>query len=160
MSTITYLKGDATAPIGEDTRIIAHVCNDIGGWGRGFVLALSKRWPEPEKAFRDWFASGVNFALGETQIVEVEPMLFVANMIGQRDIKRKSTPEGTLPPIRYEAIESCLAKLTVEARSRDASVHMPRIGCGLAGGKWGQIEPLIERTLIAGSVPVFVYDFE
>jgi len=70
VSQITYLKGDAAAPIGGDTRIIAHVCNDIGGWGRGFVLALSKRWPEPEKNFRNWFASGVNFELGEIQIVK------------------------------------------------------------------------------------------
>ena len=160
MSTTTYLKGDATAPIGEDNRIIAHVCNDIGGWGRGFVMALSKRWPEPEKAFRDWFASSENFALGQIQIIEVEPTLYVANMIGQRDIKRKSTPKGTLPPIRYEAIKSCLSQLAIEARSRNASVHMPRIGCGLAGGRWEQIEPLIETTLIAGGVSVFVYDFE
>lgn len=42
-----YLTGDATAPGGTGTRIIAHVCNDIGHWGKGFVLAISKRWPEP-----------------------------------------------------------------------------------------------------------------
>ena len=39
-----------------------------------------------------------------------------------------------------------------------ASVHMPRIGCGLAGGKWERIEPLIERTLLARAVPTTVYD--
>lgn len=160
VTQINYIKGDATAPIGDDNRIIAHVCNDIGGWGRGFVLALSRRWPEPEKAFRDWYAAQNNFALGETQIVQVEPSLFVANMIGQRDIKRKSTPQGALPPIRYDAIRNCLAQLAIEARSRNASVHMPRIGCGLAGGKWENIEPLINETLLTEKIPVFVYDFE
>ncbi len=30
----------------------------------------------------------------------------------------------------------------------NASVHMPRIGCGLAGGKWESIEPLIFNNLI------------
>ena len=33
--SIIYTQGDATQPIGEGTKIIVHVCNDIGGWGRG-----------------------------------------------------------------------------------------------------------------------------
>jgi hypothetical protein len=37
---------------------------------------------------------------------------------------------------------------------------MPRIGCGLAGGKWSKIEPLIDRTLIAHQIPTTVYDFD
>ena len=41
----------------------------------------------------------------------------------------------------------------------EASVHMPRIGCGLAGGTWGKIEPILERTLIKAGVEVTVYDF-
>jgi hypothetical protein len=36
---------------------------------------------------------------------------------------------------------------------------MPRIGCGLAGGTWDKIEPLIRETLCAAGVPVTVYDF-
>ncbi len=42
MTTIQYLKGDATSPQAKGTKIIAHICNDIGGWGKGFVLAVSK----------------------------------------------------------------------------------------------------------------------
>jgi hypothetical protein len=30
MSGITYLKGDATCPQAAGTKIICHVCNDIG----------------------------------------------------------------------------------------------------------------------------------
>src|SRR5947207_11902994 len=51
---INYIVGDATQPVGERPKIIVHVCNDIGGWGRGFVTAISKRWPEPEKRYRAW----------------------------------------------------------------------------------------------------------
>src|SRR5205823_6841477 len=54
MAGITYLKGDATCPQAKGVKIICHVCNDIGGWGKGFVLALSKRWSEPEAAYRKW----------------------------------------------------------------------------------------------------------
>jgi hypothetical protein len=35
---------------------------------------------------------------------------------------------------------------------------MPRIGCGLAGGRWECVEPLIEARLVAAGVPVTVYD--
>jgi hypothetical protein len=36
---------------------------------------------------------------------------------------------------------------------------MPRIGCGLAGGKWERIEPLILQELSQHDVAVYVYDF-
>ncbi|SIS91750.1 O-acetyl-ADP-ribose deacetylase (regulator of RNase III), contains Macro domain [Chryseobacterium ureilyticum] len=158
MKTIQYIKGDATVPQTKGIKIIAHICNDIGGWGKGFVLAVSKRWEAPEKEYRNWhrFRSKNNFALGEIQIIQVEKYIYVANMIGQKGIKTGSN--GV--PVRYEAIEKCLETLSNEALSLNASIHMPRIGCGLAGGKWTEIEPIIERTLLNKNVEVFIYDFE
>ncbi|GGN44191.1 hypothetical protein GCM10012285_26520 [Streptomyces kronopolitis] len=44
------------------------------------------------------------------------------------------------------------------ARRLGASVHMPRIGCGLAGGVWSRVEPLISVRLARGGIPVTVYD--
>ncbi|WP_454047841.1 macro domain-containing protein [Chryseobacterium sp. Marseille-Q8038] len=157
MKTIQYLKGDATIPEAKGIKIIAHICNDVGGWGKGFVLAVSRRWEEPEKEYRNWhhFRSKNNFALGEIQLVQVERYIYVANMIGQKGIKTGS--KGV--PVRYDAIEKGLEKLANEALELNASVHMPRIGCGLAGGKWEEIEPIIERTLLAKNVEVYVYDF-
>lgn len=160
MSTIHYLTGDATAPQAAGNKIIVHVCNDIGGWGAGFVVAISKKWPEPEKAFRQWYKERDtnNFALGAVELVQVEDDCWVANVIGQRDIKRKAGPTGE-PPIRYAAIEEGLHTVAAEAQALSASVHMPRIGCGLAGGTWDKIEPLIEQSLIPHGIEVFVYDF-
>jgi O-acetyl-ADP-ribose deacetylase (regulator of RNase III) len=152
---LNYIKGDATAPIGEGNKIIAHVCNDIGGWGRGFVLALSKRWSQPENEFKKWFKSGENFSLGEVIFVQVEKDCWVANMIGQHDIK--SDKEG-IPPVRYEAIGIALSKVAVYAKKINASVHLPRIGCGLAGGTWDKMEPVIIQELAEKGVPVTVYD--
>ncbi|MCQ9634393.1 macro domain-containing protein [Chryseobacterium sp. WG23] len=156
MKTIQYIKGDATVPNTEGNKIIAHICNDIGGWGKGFVTAVSKRWKHPEKEYREWFRSKENFTLGEIQMVRTEEDVWVCNMIAQHKIITHSE----VPPIRYMAAEECLLKLTHEALQRNASVHMPRIGCGLAGGKWEQIEPIIERTLLNKNVEVYVYDFD
>lgn len=156
-SSITYFKGDATAPVGDGTKIICHVCNDVGGWGAGFVLALSKRWREPEARYRAWYAQGesAGFRLGAVQLVEVEASLMVANMVAQRGVRAA----GGVPPIRYDALRECLTTLAEQAASRRASVHMPRIGCGLAGGSWPEVEAIIDATLVATTVPVHVYDF-
>jgi len=159
MTTITYRKGDATCPQAKGAKVIAHVCNDLGRWGKGFVLAVSRRWPQPEEQFRAWYAGRTgeeDFALGAVQFVQVEPAIWVANMVGQRGTKRGSSG----PPIRYEAVEACLKELGERTLELGASVHMPRIGCGLAGGEWARIEPLIVEYLCARGVAVTVYDFE
>lgn len=156
MIEIQYVKGDATQPIVEGNKIICHICNDIGGWGRGFVLAISKKWKTPEIEYREWHKKGDNFLLGEIQLVAVESDIWVVNMIAQHKINSNS--QG-IPPIRYDALEKCLIKLSKQALQLNASVHMPRIGCGLAGGKWEEIGPLIINYLIKKEIKVFVYDF-
>ncbi|WP_030751845.1 macro domain-containing protein [Streptomyces griseus] len=158
MTGITYVRGDATAPRGEGVRIVAHVCNDLGGWGRGFVRAVSRRWPEPEAAYRRWHRERAtnDFGLGAAQFVQVSPRLWVANLVGQRGIR---TARSTGAPVRYEAIDRALGPLADRAVELGASVHMPRIGCGLAGGTWDRVEPLVEERLVARGIPVTVYDF-
>lgn len=47
-----------------------------------------------------------------------------------------------------------------DASRWNASVHMPRIGCGLAGGSWGKVEPIIQEELCDKGVQVFVYDLQ
>jgi O-acetyl-ADP-ribose deacetylase (regulator of RNase III) len=157
MATIHYVRGDATQPRAKGNKVIAHVCNDLGGWGKGFVLAVSRRWPEPEAAYRAWHKdrSKNDFGLGAVQIVQVEPYVWVANMVAQRGMRTGSNG----PPIRYEAVRACLNKLAAEARRLGASVHMPRIGCGLAEGRWEMIEPIILDELVSQEVEVMVYDF-
>lgn len=153
---IKYLKGDATQPVGVGTKIIVHICNNIGGWGRGFVLALSKRWLKPEEEYLKWYQSQNEFELGNVQFVQVENDLFVANLIGQHDVVFKNS----IPPIRYKAVEKGLKLVAQKAKKLNASVHMPRIGAGLAGGEWTKIETIINSTLIAQGIKVVVYDFD
>lgn len=171
---ITYLVGDATDPQEVEqgtndenrrwrvsTKIIAHICNDVGAWGAGFVMALSHRWPAAEKSYRSWHKMDggpmkqselVPFRLGRMKLVRVSNDVFVANMIAQRGIGMKNGE----PPIRYSALADCLAELRLHAKDLRASVHMPRIGCGLAGGKWEEVEQVINLEL--HDIKVYVYD--
>lgn len=152
MRPITYVTGDATEPIGDGFKVIAHCCNDIGAWGAGFVLALSRKWPEPEDAYREMGLED-GYSGGTVCIVSVAPQIKVANIIGQHGCHSNRMGH---PPVRYDWIRVGLG--FVRCDLPDHSVHMPRIGCGLAGGDWSVMERVIEETLCAHDVAVYVYD--
>lgn len=120
-------------------------------------MAISNKWKEPEAEYRNWFASKDNFELGQVQFVQVEENLWVANLIGQHKIHKGANGE---PPVRYEAIQQGMTQVAKKAIELGASVHMPRIGCGLAGGKWEKIEPILLEELTAQELETTVYDFD
>ena len=154
MSEITYIHGDATNP--PPPAIIAHICNNRGGWGKGFTGALSKRWQRPEKHFRQCWDNKYLHKLGDVQLTLVKLDIWVANMIAQDGY---SSPGR--PAIDYEALRLCLSQLAwLTLRDFHAyTVHMPRIGTGLAGGDWAVIERLIMRELCEKGVKVTVYEY-
>lgn len=157
--SIIYLKGDATRPSSLGNKIIVHICNDIGKWGKGFVLAVSKKWREPEERYKDSFSNPTPPKLGDVQFINVEPEIIIANIIGQHGV-RSSRNKNLPPPIRYDAVKKGLERIAEYAEKHNASVHMPRIGCGLAGGEWEEIESIINTTLIQKNIKTNVYDFE
>lgn len=158
MARIHYVLGDATRPQGPaGPKIIAHVCNDIGGWGAGFVLALS-RWDDtPERVYRQ-MAGQDALVLGEVHYANFGPHeddVYVANMVAQRGFK---TVHNKIP-LDYKALRECLDAVGDYAADIEATVHMPRIGCGLGGGEWGVVEEAILALLIdIYDVDVYVYD--
>lgn len=160
-AALEYVEGDATRPQTRGPAVIVHCCNDAGRWGAGFVLALGDRFPASREAYFDWFRIGSHDAasgplgLGEVQLVDVGDGIHVANLIGQHGVGR--APDGG-PPVRYEAIREGLRKVCGRALALGASVHMPRMGAGLAGGDWGAVERIVEDELVMRGVPVTVYD--
>ena len=151
MPGIRYKIGDATRPTVPGNKIIAHICNDQGKWGAGFVLAVSRRWSAPEESYRE---CPEEWRLGGVQVVPVEQDISVANMIAQH--RTGYSPDGQ-PPIRYNALRTCLKLVNEIAKRTNATLHMPRIGCGLAGGRWEEVEMII---LDVCTVDVYVYDLK
>jgi len=148
MGKINYVIGDATNPQGDGNKLILHICNDIGAWGAGFVLALSAKWSKPEAKYLEL----PTYILGQTQLVQVEEDVFVVNMIAQHGV---GPDKDGIPPIRYLALLQCLQQVEIIAQALSATVHCPRMGAGLAGGDWNLIETIVRESL---SVPVTVYD--
>lgn len=162
MPGLNYVIGDATRPRGDGLKFVLHCCNDVGGWGSGFVVAVSKRWPRPEIEYRRWYsesgAEGFKRQLGSVQLVPVERDIWVANLIGQVGLRRATDGQ---PPVRYDALAQGFAGIADYAGQhpeRAISVHAPRLGCGLAGGNWEEVEPLLVEHLVERGVSVTIYD--
>jgi O-acetyl-ADP-ribose deacetylase (regulator of RNase III) len=153
---INHIKGDATHMLGAGTKVLAHVVNSRGGWGKGFVLAISKRWKEPEQAYREW-AKEDTFKLGNVQMVQVDKYTLVANMLCQYGFRGGSNKV----PLQYDALRKCLQQVAGEAKRLKASVHMPKgMGSGLAGGKYIKIAQIVEEELCEKGIAVTMYDYE
>jgi O-acetyl-ADP-ribose deacetylase (regulator of RNase III) len=156
---ITYIKGDATKPKGNGQKYILHICNNKGGWGRGFVLALSRKWKEPEEEYRAWHkahrhSTWGDFTLGNIQVVKVSDGVSVINMIAQRGYG-KFVNGVFVPPIDYAALESCLIKVKDFAKNKDVSLHGPKFGSGLAAGNWNAIESIIDSVFDKQEIKIY-----
>ena len=144
----------AITPMPGTLRVVAHVVNDAGGWGRGFVLPLAQRWPHVEQRYRQWAAGTLGpFVLGMVQPVTAEPGIVVLNLLAQHGYSKPGSPA-----LQYDALTSCLTKAQqwADARSCPVEFHLPRLGCGLAGGHWPRVESMLRTFFFHYDVRVYV----
>lgn len=138
-----YLIGTALEPVKKPALII-HICNDLGLWGSGFVIAVSSKYSKPENEYRSWKKKVEgDLPLGEIQIIPVEDDVWVVNMIAQHDVWMV---DG-IPPLRIDALRKCLITVNDFAIAKGATIHAPRIGAVRSGGKWSDIEKVIKATI-------------
>lgn len=154
-ATITYLKGDATVPRGTGAHVIAHIVNDRGlTWGAGFGLFVRKKWPSVQEEFRRWAVERRReFKLGAVHRSVINENIKICHMVAQHGYG-----ESPVPRIRYGALQTCLHVVAQEALRSNATVHMPRIGTGQAGGSWWIISELIDEALCRRGIPVTIYE--
>jgi len=153
--TIQYLVGDATSPRGDGARIIAQVVNDATPrWGGGFARVVGQRWRDAQNDFIKWTEQDRSrLRLGNHRLFPVDDDLWLFHMIAQQGYR-----PSTRPTIRYHHLEVCLTALASIAHENGASVHMPRIGCGQAGGNWAVVSEMIDDILCRSGIEVTVYD--
>lgn len=84
------------------------------------------------------------------------PNIKVASMIAQNGYISQSNPT----PLQYQSLIVCLEKIVnyIDSIEESVTVHMPRIGCGLAGGSWDKVKEIIKKILCSKDIQVYVYD--
>ncbi|MFC2017216.1 ImmA/IrrE family metallo-endopeptidase [Chloroflexota bacterium] len=152
---LEYLWGDALQPQSNDYQIIAHIVNDkTPNWGGlGFAREVRKRFPKVQDDFRNWVNSDrSNLELGNIHLSDISENLSIISMIAQHGYGPSKKPR-----IRYLSLDKCLEKLVQITKQKNASVHMPRIGSGQAGGNWKVIAEMIDETLVRNGTNVDIY---
>jgi len=154
-SNLVSLYGNALEPRGSGPKIIAQIVNNkTPNWGAGFARALRVKFPSVQNEFREWCSNNRdNFFIGNIHVSTISEDLFVANMIAQHGYGESSKPR-----IRYAALKNCLIQLRAIAIEKGASIHMPRIGTGYAGGNWFYISELIDEILVKNGISVTIYN--
>lgn len=152
---IRYLKGNALEPRGDDQKLIVQVVNDKAMiWGAGFSKQLRNKWPHAQAEFKDWVLGAKReFKLGAAHIVRVDDSTTVVSLVAQHGFGPADHPR-----VRYNALATALQQVGEMANNAGASIHMPRIGSGLAGGSWEVVEEIVEETLCQQGLKVTVYD--
>lgn len=134
---ITYKKGNL---LDATERYIGHGCNCQGIMGSGVALAIKNKWPKVAEADRRRFLAG-NVLLGEPDyvIVGTNPLKVVVNFY---------TQPRPGPCASLSAIETGLFEFFYgQDEGEPVSLALPRIGCGLGGLRWNDVEAAINRAI-------------
>lgn len=153
---ITYKKGDLVeaAKKGE-VDVLAHCANCFNTMNSGIAKQIRQEFPEAYDAdlasVRGSFAKlgGYTYALHP---INDYKFLVIFNLYGQYvygyDGKRY---------VEYDALAKCFRSLS-RLVSTTEKIGMPKLGCGLAGGDWEVVEPLINLYLQDHNV--IIYELE
>jgi Zn-dependent peptidase ImmA (M78 family)/O-acetyl-ADP-ribose deacetylase (regulator of RNase III) len=152
---LTFVPGDASEPFGAGPKLLLQVVNDQAQiWGGGFAKQIRKKWPKAQADFRQWASTRDNLKLGHIHPAKIRPDLTLISLVAQHGFGKPLSG----PRLKYSALFSALEKVGDFAKPHSASVHMPRIGTGEAGGSWNLVEGIIRETLVSRGIKVTIYD--
>lgn len=151
---IRYIHGNILDPKTGGVRIICQMVNDRAiKWGGGVARKVALKFPEAEALFsQEILTIPQAERLGEVIFTPADQGLQVASIIAQDGFGA-----SLLPRIRYSALERGFERVADRARELGASVHMPRIGTGVAGGDWDTIQEMIDDVMVRAGLTVTIY---
>lgn len=139
---VRYNNGDIrTAKSGY----IVQGVNSRNSHGSGLAKSISEKWPQVKKEYHKFYSLKGYLGIGEFSIVPVdlELNLHVVNMVTQDNFGY----DGKVY-VSYSAIEVGLINLCkhIEFNGLEKTIHLPKIGCGLAGGDWSIVSGIISNS--------------
>ena len=163
MAKLVYKIGNVleAKEIGTENIILAHIVNNLGVAGGGFVVPLAQKYTEWKKNYQDWCkafkdtcSNSREEMMGRVGWDSQSENLQIANMVGQDGI---GNDKFGRPPIRYDALVLAMQKVATEARCTHAKIIAPRFGSGLARGSWPLIEAMIKEFWVNQGIDVVIY---
>lgn len=143
--------------------ILVHGCNCHGVMGAGVAAAVRRTYPSVFDAYaRQHKTSGLRLGTaqvcystldtgadwtrrhGDAACADLPQGLVVVNAMTQFDFGTHQRQ------VDYDAVSAAFARIRLLARDSGLPVYFPLIGCGLAGGVWEEVEPLIIDALGLG----------
>lgn len=152
---IRYVHGDALEPRGEGVKVFCQLVNDRARkWGGGIARQTARKHPVSEYEFANWITEiSPGERLGQVHFTSPTKGLFVSSLVAQAGFGPTKKPR-----IQYRALKTALARVATFASKENASVHMPRIGTGAAGGNWNTIKDMVEEIFTGSGLEVIIYD--
>ena len=152
---IHVVHGDILKPQGSGKKIVFQLVNDKAyRWGGGVARKFAKLYPDAEMIFKDALMEiPQNNRLGKVVYSRADDKITIASLIAQEGYGRSQFPR-----IRYVALRQCLENIAIYAQDLGASIHLPKIGTGAAGGDWGIIEEMLDDTMVRSGLSVIVYE--
>lgn len=142
---IEIKQGDALNGLKEDgLSIVAHGVNCMGKFASGFAAAVAKRYPQAREEYLDKHRKR-GWELGEVQYSVVRKTNVGKGVIANCATQYTYGYEGRLY-LEYDALEDCLKQVFNITRMCNGKLHMPWIGCGLAGGDKEKVTKIIEKV--------------
>lgn len=147
-----------------DRNIIVQQVNCKGVMGAGLALQLTWRFKHLKKEYQSYRNRMLEGSLAEKDLlglvnpVKVGNHKYVVNIFGQVDIRRGQSDNRVFTDTA--ALMNGIQIVKKVATERGYSVAIPTyIGCGLAGGDWKEIKPLIEAVFEGSDVDVCFYHY-
>jgi len=134
--------------------IIVHQTNCMGVMGSGIAKQVKEKYPDVFKGYYQYCkTSTVEEILGTALICECSDGHYIANAFGQANYGKDKQHTD------YEALKHALIEIKDFAVEKNLSVAIPeKIGCGLGGGDWDIVFPMIQE--IFDGIPCKLYSYE
>lgn len=134
-------------------KVLVHGCNNLGVMGSGVAKQIRAKWPYAYESYNLQFKI-FGLPLGSIIPVPTSDGKIIVNAITQDGFGKDGKQY-----VSYDAIAKCFDKINVNAAEvwNVTEIAYPRIGAGLGGGNWVEIERLLSAS--ATNYTPVVYDY-
>ena len=134
----------------NNMKIIVHQVNCKGVMGAGFAKQVREAFPKCYEEYKN-LCNKSSDLLGTYSIYKVNDILAIANIFGQYNYGVRAVYTN------YEAFNNAFKKLRKDYPN--AEIIAPyNIGCGLAGGDWEVVKPILDKYNIKTSKNIDLYN--